>query len=121
MLFEKNINRFPEYRFLPDSDVIPDRFDRELPEQDLTKDNILITIFAPDPFTGVPRSDLGIVMSKDANPEVADYIIKTLQRPLPGSPSDNDPDFVLESIRQQGETFEAYANRLREIVASKSS
>lgn len=86
------------------------------------EDDMLKLIFAPDPCTGLPRSDLAIMLSKDSAPEVARYIQETLQRPLhdSGPASAPDADTALDTMRNRSEDFVAYAERLRELASSYS-
>lgn len=86
----------------------------------MTGDDLYESIFAPDPFTGVPRSDISIMMSKDTRPEVAQYIRDTLMHPRSGISTD-DPDFALATVKSRQETIAQYADRLRELVSSQKS
>ena len=79
-----------------------------------TGDELTETIFAPDPFTGVPRSDIALMMSKDTRPEVAQYIRDALQQPRQ-SISTDDPDFALSTIKDRRESLQEYADRLRSL------
>lgn len=72
-------------------------------------------LFAPDPITGCPRSDIAAIMSKDLSPEIRDYINSTLMRAIPSS-SAPDADTALAGIRDRRESVEAYADRLREFM-----
>ena len=68
-------------------------------------DNPLHTlIFAADPITGLPRSDLQIIMSKDSNPEVANYIRDNLLSPHNSGGTDN-PDEALVCTRTQAQSL----------------
>lgn len=115
-----DINRlmkFPEYRNC-DFSVEPSTADVTgiMP---ISKDEELTRlIFAPDPQTGIPRSDLAVIMSKDAAPEIAQYIQEHLMQPLPDSVNaGDDPDLALAGIKQRDVSFDEYANGLREIAA----
>ena len=60
---------------------------------------ILGVIFAPDPETGMPRSDIAIYMSEKTNPQVRDYINKFLMNQLPDSPTMvHDDDTALDGV-----------------------
>lgn len=61
-------------------------------------------IFASDPITGLPRSDLQIIMSKDSNPEVANYIRDNLLSPHNSGGTDN-PDEALVCTRTQAQSL----------------
>lgn len=121
---EKDINRlkkFPEYRNaeldnIPSS-VVEGEFFEVSKDPELTK-----LIFAPDPVTGIPRSDLAVVMSKDTAPEVAQYIRDNLLSPMPESVSaGDDADLALAGIKQRDVSFEDYANGLREVASKNES
>lgn len=104
---------YPEY-----SDITPSRFRKvphDAPDEFLKVDEVGELIFAPDPRTGIPRSDLALIMSNSARPEVAEYIRQTLQRPLPDSVLSEDPDEALRFVKNTRESLEAYADRLRGI------
>lgn len=113
----KKINLFPEFVNVSDEQLTPVK--RTYDSVELPGDDLLLTIFAPDPLTGVPRSDLGIVMSNDKSPEVAQFIRDNLMRPLNDNsvPSD-DADFAIQSIRDRRESISQYALRLRQLVNS---
>lgn len=91
---------------------------------DKATDSLQALIFAPDPQTGIPRSDLAAVMSKDTASEIRQYITDNLLRARSDSASvgssSSDADFVLSSMRNRGESIEAYADRLRELSNPKS-
>lgn len=114
------LNLFPEFSSISAEQLSPKTkfFERCLP----SGDDLLVTIFAPDPLTGVPRSDLGIVMSKDKSPEVAQFIRDTLMHPIPDdSVRSDDADFAISSVKDRRESITAYASRLRSLVNSKSN
>lgn len=84
-------------------------------------DNILNLIFAPDPVSGIPRSDLAVMYSKDTAPEISQYVRDTLMQPIAPSITDEngnpvfcpDADAALDTMRNKGESFVEYAERLR--------
>lgn len=85
------------------------------PEQD----DIIGTIFAPDPVTGIPRCDLAIVMSKSSAPEIGQYIRDQLMRPIDNGVSTDDAQLALDMTMTKMDSFEAYAARLRELSQSE--
>lgn len=95
--------------FLDDGDIMP--------SPDAEQEALLKMIYAPDPETGVPRSDLAIVYSKDSDPQMARFIQDTLLRshPQDGVSFDN-PDDAIELMKNRSESFEKYSARLREIA-----
>lgn len=89
--------------------------DEVLKMSSVSTDEVVSLIFAPDPVTGIPRSDLGVIMSKDSAPEVAQYIRDNLLRGVSSPSGADDPDFVLDSMRSRGESLDSYSERLREL------
>lgn len=81
----------------------------------IENEQLFETIFAPDPVTGVPRSDLAFVVNSETRPEVIQFIQNTLMRPQSESVKTDDVDLALASIRGRNETFVDYANRLAEL------
>lgn len=122
MLPYKKLITFNEFKNLSEEDyklaqIDPlSTIDPQIVEKD--EDDIMHLIFAPDPLTGMPRSDLAVIMSKDSAPEVAKYIQDTLLRPVvtEGPSGTMDADEALDAMRNHGESFETYANRIRELA-----
>ena len=117
------IRRFKEYKNLPED------FDKSLYNSynDIQlndckeEDEVLGLIFAPDPQTGVPRSDLALMLSRDTAPEIAQYIRDTLMRTQGQSSSvGDDPDLALKLTKFRKETLFEYGTRLREFVQNES-
>lgn len=79
------------------------------------EDPMLSLIFAPDPATGNPSSDLALT-TRTNSPELQRYIQSVLHNPVPSSAGVDDPDMVLDMQKDPFESLEVYANRLREIV-----
>lgn len=87
------------------------------PPVPIPKDGLLSAIFAPDPETGMPRSDLHIQLSGSLDPNVQEYIRRTFQRPLPSSDVGHEnPDVVLDSARNYNERIDDYVLRLKNMV-----
>lgn len=78
-------------------------------------DDVLGTIFAPDPVTGIPRSDLAIVMSASSAPEISQYIRDQLMRPRDNVVSTDDAQMALDMTMTKKDSLESYASRLREL------
>lgn len=93
-----------------------------LPKEDICvdiADDIQKFIFAPDPVTGIPRSDIALTLSKDTRPEIQQYLQQVLQKPLPSGVRSMDGDTVLDMVKSRRETLTEYANRLRELSQAK--
>lgn len=110
---KKRLAKFREYQ-------LDDNFSQDTSfisvGRDASQDETLKMIFAPDPLTGCPRSDLTIMLSKDNRPEIADFIRNTLMQPLGKQSRTENADDALELTRSRGETLQAYGDRLKEIV-----
>lgn len=85
---------------------------------DKTSDEMTKLIFAPDPITGNPSSDIGLIMSKQAEPAVAEYIRTHLATPVQEVAGASTPDEAEACAPHRGETRSAYISRLRDIVRS---
>lgn len=90
---------------------------KKVVHSDSEQNSLIKFIFAPDPNTGVPRSDLAFSMSKDTSPEVAQFIRDTLQRPIETGERTDDVDLALDSVKSRSESLTQYADRLREIIS----
>lgn len=116
----KGANKFPEYSHMDES-----RFSRfgfidpcSRPSQVVDKEEDLKTvIFAPDPVTGIPSSDIGYIMSQDANPQVAQFVRDNLMRSVPESVRCQDADTALELTPRDGESLGQFADRLKSGIA----
>lgn len=84
-------------------------------------DDVMREIFAPDPITGFPRSDLALMLSKDTAPEISQYIRDNImtgagtQTASFGS-DDDAANMALEMTKTRYESVRAYSDRLRSIV-----
>lgn len=116
----KRYNLFKEFSHVEEKDIVKYRQPVDtLPLSDDTELDQLI--FAPDPVTGIPRSDLAVMMSKDIAPEVSQYIQDHLMRSHAVASSlgatEEDADLALISVRAPGQSIDDYVNGLRELVA----
>lgn len=77
-------------------------------------------LFAPDPNTGIPRSDIALVMSADTRPEIAQYIRDNLLRPDPYAKlGSENADVALEMVQGKYESTEKYVERLTQLVENE--
>ena len=93
-------------------------------------EELLDAIYSVDPRTGVPRGDLAVFMSKDANPEIRDFIQQNLlmdmskedgSLSLPDSVRnafrrDVTDDDIAALSRNHDESADEYAKRLSDRV-----
>lgn len=84
-------------------------------------DDVLGTIFAPDPVTGIPRSDLSVVLSKSSAPEIGQYIRDQLMRPVETGVSIDDAQLALDMTMTKKDSLESYASRLKELSNFESN
>lgn len=94
---------------------IKDTSDTPPAKVDNTQEEILRYIFAPDPQTGLPTSDLE-KYANDNNPEIVDYIRRNLLQPAPHVAGCSDPDVVVALTRGADEDVISYADRVRAYV-----
>ena len=92
------------------------------PAQVHEDDSILALVFAPDPTTGHPSSDLSFYMSERTAPEIKDYIKRNLMRELPhraGSPDDDTAiEHTVPRAAQYGAECREFMDNLRNFVDS---
>ena len=84
------------------------------------KDPIINSIFAVDPLTGKPSSDLSMVYSSNTPEDVKQYIRSQLavsQKQISVAP---DAETSEISVKRAFETREEYFDRIREFVKSNS-
>lgn len=110
---------FPEYSELSldniNNPVIEDK--QEFVESVEIK-QLKSVVYAVDPVTGHPQSDIATVMSKDTNPEVARYIRDNLLQPRQDSGT-LDVDEALASVKTQNMSTEEYQNQLLRFIDKK--
>lgn len=116
---------FPEFAHLTEDDITVGRFeDTHLQECQVTDSETVAlyeTIYAPDPVTGNPQSDLAYIMSKDKRPEVAQFIRDNLMQPLPDTARIDDPDLAMDAIKGRNEDIVSFGERLRQVITPKES
>lgn len=118
MLLKEIINQLHGYESC--GSVYPTSILR-VPSSSVQPDDILGTIFAPDPVTGIPRSDLAIVMTASSAPEISQYIRDQLMRPRDNVVSTDDAQMALDMTMTKKDSLESYASRLRELSNMKEN
>lgn len=113
------INKFPHYRNIKEVHGFNEPLmDCEQVDNETTRMSEII--FAPDPETGVPRSDLAVIYSRSRSPEVANYINDVLLRGVPSTSSGvDDADIALDMAQRCTETETEYVRRLMKIASNK--
>lgn len=110
---------FDEYKTLSKERPVKVRFSRACLNRGAAGSDmspLMQQIFAPDPITGIPSSDLAFVLSKDAAPEVSQYIRDNLLRPIGSVSSCDDADAALDMTKMRRETGVEYADRIRSYI-----
>lgn len=82
-------------------------------QSDVNNDEMFRAVFAPDPVTGLPMSDVRLLVNKDTNPQVQQFIRNHLMDNKFESPRAGTPEQAQSAIRRYGETITAYSDRLR--------
>ena len=120
---DRNVNKlaasFPAFRLIGDPCVV------DCEEVDMKNDSenqLLDVIYAPDPFTGLPQSDIAVYLSDKVDPAIREFVASQLMTPNPNPKGVDDvnSDILFDLVRQDGESVSDYAVRVREIVAQDS-
>lgn len=101
-----------KYDFIKDEQSVNTHVDVDQ-TVDNPSDDILQIIFAPNPRTGYPSSDLSLLVSKRVAPEVRDYIQSRLAQPInlpAGAPDDQSAFATLKSQNLSGAALDDYYN-----------
>lgn len=109
---------FPMYRKLP-------LFTFEVPliekveKKDTSDDQLFSVIFAPDPFTRLPTSDVAVYLSDKVDPSIREFVGSQLLRSNGevGGVPDVVADDLLDYVRGADESVADYAVRIRDLVA----
>lgn len=114
-----NLNR-PKYDF--EANIVGDSLckspviEREVVEHTTTADLILQQIYAPDPVTRLPNSDITCFLSSDTPVEVRNFIQQNLMSPMTaeevGISDKVDSDTIAELTRGVNEDAHVYAERV---------
>lgn len=89
-----------------------------IPEKVENNENeVFNMIYAPDPLTGRPRSDLGTYLSENTSPVVRDFIERQLRQDFSGNTS-TIPDGISDSdilylTKDKNETVSDYQERVK--------
>lgn len=80
------------------------------------EDSLLLSIFAPDPFTGFPRSDLFFEFSNSQSDEVRAYIHNNLMKENIAGISLDSADEALEFTKTRLTSLQEYTENLKKII-----
>lgn len=114
---KKDYKLFSQYKGLDnDPCVIPDPAPVK---SDSDFDRILNTIFAVDPRSGFPMTDLVYYLSPNGDPQVREWLVNNLLQPratASGKPlADVTDDMIHEFSRKPDESLDDYAGRISSI------
>lgn len=108
------IRKLKSFRQIKDNPTVKSRIVKSVQYGD---ENLQKIIFACDPITGVPRSDLQYMMSQDSSPEIAEYVRRNyLQQNKSVNSKTEDADSAIEMVQERRETLSNYAERLKDVV-----
>lgn len=104
------------YQFCQSNDAgKPDKDEPEV-QDNSELGNILREIFSVDENSGLPKGDIAYWLSNDGNPQVKDFIVNNLLKPISvgGTQDRNITDDIIEEYsRKSDESVFDYAARLR--------
>lgn len=86
-----------------------------------TKEPLLQAIFAEDPLTGKPSSDLGLVFSSNTSADVREYIRQQMQTVRGKINLAPDAETAELTVKRNYESVTEYGDRIREFVANLNS
>lgn len=82
-------------------------------------DNVIKRIYAPDPVTKLPSSDVGVFLSADTPPDIRDFIQRNLMgevTPVNFNVEGVDDDTIAELTRSSNESIAQYAARVNDYM-----
>lgn len=116
---------YNDFKFLPSILVLDPSEIKKVKRSDVVNQNevLLDSIFAVDPRTGFPTSDITAFLSDKVSPEVKMFIQSQLLKPnrSVGSSSDLDEDTIAMLSRGHNESLEIYKDRLMDFINSQDS
>lgn len=108
---KENIRKFIGFENIPDDRVRP-IVSSPIPVK--KQDEMVSLLYAPDPVTKLPSSDIAMMMKNKDNPEVQRYIQQRIQIHHDSVAGSDSADDALSAIRRYKEDVVSYANRLRD-------
>lgn len=120
---DKNVSKlaasFPAFRLVGSPCVVDVQ---KVESKNDSENQLLDVIYAPDPFTGLPQSDIAVYLSDKVDPAIREFVASQLMSPNPNPQGvdDANSDILFDLVRQDGESISDYAVRIREIVAQDS-
>lgn len=111
-----NQSKFYKHKSLPDKESTFVPVVDSAPPRSI--DPALAVVFAPDPVTGLPNSDIAQFVNPNTSPEVAAYIKHRLMTENPSSPRTSNADDAFKSIPHIGENLSEYGTRMADTLKS---
>ena len=117
---DKNISKlagsFPAFRFIGSPCVVDVT---EVEFKNDSENQLLDVIYAPDPFTRLPQSDIAVYLSDKVDPAIREFVASQLMTPNPNPQGvdDANADILFDLVRQDNESVADYAVRIRDIVS----
>lgn len=115
MYSKKYIRNFTEFNNL--ADVAYQRVNVPSPSPVKKQDEMISLIYAPDPVTGLPSSDVGMLLKHQDRPEIQRYIQQRLQISHESVRGADNPDDALTAIRAYKEDVSTYVQRMKDTFA----
>lgn len=112
MYSKKYIRNFTEFQNLADIEYQRVNVPSSAPVK--KQDEMISLIYAPDPVTRLPSSDVGMLLKHQDRPEVQRYIQQRLQLAHESVRGAENPDDALTAIRAYKEDVRTYAQRLKD-------
>lgn len=108
---------FPAFRLVGSPCVV------DIEEVDVKSDaesQLLDVIYAPDPFTRLPQSDVAVYLSDKVDPSIREFVASQLMTPNPDvkGVDDVNSDILFDLIRQDGESTVDYAVRINNLIGA---
>lgn len=107
-------SKFYKHKSLPDKESTFVPVVESAPPRSI--DPALAVVFAPDPVTGLPNSDIAQFVNPSTSPEVSAYIKNRLMIENPSSPRTSNSDDAFKSIPHIGESLTEYGSRMADTL-----
>ena len=84
------------------------------------ENQLLDVIYAPDPFTRLPQSDVAVYISDKVDPAIREFVASQLMTPNPDfkGVDDTNSDILFDLVRQDGESTADYAVRINNLIGA---
>lgn len=83
----------------------------------IVDNKVIVDMFAPDKDTGLPCSDVHIMLQGSLAPELSEFVRRNLMQPMPES-SAPDADTALALVRGKNESVSSYQQKVKNFIAT---